>query len=84
MLAERVGKLDIEAHCFSYAPTDLAYEAMDYYHEANILDTDTITEICKREGINRVIYPTAVIAKNIRTLGKRLNMQRIKYFTRKG
>lgn len=83
VFAERARELGIESHCFSFNPTDLAVAVVDYFHEVNILDTDSISKICKDEGITGVIatteltiYPTAVVAENIGALGNKLEVAR--------
>ena len=58
VFAERARELGIESHCFSFNPADLACDVVDCFHEINILDTDSISKICKDEGITGVIATT--------------------------
>ena len=92
IFAERAKFLGIESHCFSFNREDIACAYVDYFHEIDIFDIDTITDICKKNGIDGVIatteltiLPAAQIAKNIGVLGNREDVARDitnKYLTR--
>lgn len=48
VFADRAKEIGIETHCFSFDKNDVACHSVDYFHEINIFDTDTIVDICKK------------------------------------
>ncbi len=72
VVGDRARELGIESHCFSYDSSDIACNAVDYFHEVNIFDTDEITRICLENKVTGVIatteltiLPTAKVASNL-------------------
>lgn len=81
VFAERARELNIESHCFSFDRKDLACSYVDYFHEVDIFDTETITKICRENNICGVIatteltiFPSAQVAANLNLLGNSLDV----------
>lgn len=93
VFAERARELNIESHCFSFNSNDVACKYVDFFHEVNVFDVDTITEICKKNNVKGVIATTeltifsaAAVAKNLDLHGNNLDVAKEitnKYLTRK-
>lgn len=81
VFAERARELGIESHCFSFNSKDIACDVVDYFHEIDIFDIDSITKICSENCVSGVIatteltiLPAAKIAKNLGLLGNDINV----------
>lgn len=57
IIAERANELGIEPHCFSIDDNSVAAKVA-YFHHVNVLDVDTLTEVCRELGISGVVATT--------------------------
>ena len=58
ILASRANELGIESHCFSYDADSVAAKVAHKFHLINVLDTQSLIQACRNEGINGVVATT--------------------------
>ncbi len=58
MFATNAREMGVETHCFAWAQGAVAKDAVDYFHEVSIMDTDAVVALCRKIGIDGIV-PTS-------------------------
>ena len=81
IIATRAREIGVESHCFSNDRNSVAGEVADFFHYVNILDVDSLLNLCKKYEINGVvatteltIWPAAYVAHHMGLVGNNLNV----------